>query len=458
MDPDVEEDLPGREPKISHYKRDKLSRKFGKYFSGTTPSSWKQLDPHASYKVYAFCVCRVGRYLRVGIFAHENKVCQSVYILKGFLKKKLIRLYEEAGDGLVCFPYNNNTDADGEIVCRPSKRPILSFKTNGMSTFQGVSFATVVKERFYPHDDANVDDDEQHMRGIKRNVSVAQCKRLESFAGKSKRNLVIGGIKVVQYKKKTRFILKFDGVRQLYFSNYWLEKELDKFDWRYKIKIEITGVKRTTPTNHLEMFVVCTEGKLLERETTNPPDLDEEEIVSTEEQERFYTDDDDGGCDGEKVCAQPRERCRGRTAKKMKQIKRYVKVVECRRLESLEKGEVTVCGIKAVQFRNRIRYVLQLQGEPHLYLSNYWLDEELEDVDLEYQFTVEITGVKRNNPSNDEEMFVMCKSAVLVAPPPPMAISCKCETAASKKEVFEEGDGLESKQGQTTPPPTLKIF
>uniref|UniRef100_A0A6P7H0S1 Uncharacterized protein LOC114348913 n=1 Tax=Diabrotica virgifera virgifera TaxID=50390 RepID=A0A6P7H0S1_DIAVI len=85
----------------------------------------------------------------------------------------------------------------------------------------------------------------------------------------------------------------------------------------------------------------------------------------------------------------------------MEEIDAKIKVVQCRRLEELEEGtEHIIRGIREIEFRNKIRYVLSLENSSDLYVSNYWLEKEINDLHISLHYRIKLKLDKiRTTPS-----------------------------------------------------------
>src|SRR5204862_5795762 len=94
----------------------------------------------------------------------------------------------------------------------------------------------------------------------------------------------------------------------------------------------------------------------------------------------------------------------------MQEIKGNVKFKECSRLEDLKEGvEFLVTAIKQVEYRGKKRYILQLENMPNLYTSNYWLENELNSgqFDFNYKIKIKLDRLK-TTPNKNKEMQVLC--------------------------------------------------
>jgi len=81
---------------------------------------------------------------------------------------------------------------------------------------------------------------------------------------------------------------------------------------------------------------------------------------------------------------------------------------DCRRLEELTDGtELVIAGIKEIMHRGRPRYILKLANINELYLSNYWLEQELAEMDLDYRIKIKLDTLK-HTPNRNKERVVFC--------------------------------------------------
>lgn len=94
----------------------------------------------------------------------------------------------------------------------------------------------------------------------------------------------------------------------------------------------------------------------------------------------------------------------------MLEIKGKVKVGQCCRLEQLKEGvELVIVAIKEIVHRGKMRYILQFENVESLYVSNYWLEKELDDsdVDLDYKIKIKL-DVLKYTPVRHKERVVFC--------------------------------------------------
>jgi len=94
----------------------------------------------------------------------------------------------------------------------------------------------------------------------------------------------------------------------------------------------------------------------------------------------------------------------------MQDIKGKIVPRQCRRMEELEDGtQLTVCAIKEITYRDKIRYILQFENLDGLYISNYWLEKEIKElsIDLNYKFNVKI-DILKTTVHKHKERVVFC--------------------------------------------------
>jgi hypothetical protein len=249
-------DLLEKDHKIKE-RRERLTNYFKSY--------WKNLDTTGIYKVSGFTVNNNGKYPLVGVLAEKDGI-KNVYFLRGIYKNTFINVYNNReglnAEGYISIPYNGS-----DLISLATEESFLTFKTNGITSFNGHSFAKVEEfvecTKVWQNVDilfCNQEESEQissiAMLEIKGNIKVKECRRLEELDEGIE--LVIRGIKLINYRKKIRYILQFENLEALYISNYWLEKEIQdrNIDLNYKIKIKIDKIK-TTASKHKEREVFC---------------------------------------------------------------------------------------------------------------------------------------------------------------------------------------------------------
>lgn len=93
----------------------------------------------------------------------------------------------------------------------------------------------------------------------------------------------------------------------------------------------------------------------------------------------------------------------------MQEIKGNIKVTSCKRLEELEEGaELIITAIKEIKYRNKIRYVFSFENIHSVYVSNHWLEEELQSgINLNKKIKVKVDKL-RATPSKNMERMVFC--------------------------------------------------
>ena len=87
--------------------------------------------------------------------------------------------------------------------------------------------------------------------------------------------------------------------------------------------------------------------------------------------------------------------------KVMLEINSDIKLPKCLRLEVLTEGtELVVRAIKEVVYRGKSRYVLEFENLQSLYISNFWLEKELieSNVDFKYMFKIRV-GDNKTTPN-----------------------------------------------------------
>lgn len=94
----------------------------------------------------------------------------------------------------------------------------------------------------------------------------------------------------------------------------------------------------------------------------------------------------------------------------IQEIKGNIKVTSCKRLEELEEGtELIITAIKEIRHRNKVRYAFSFENVQSVYISNHWLEKELQSgqIDLNYKIKVKIDKL-RTTPSKHMERMVFC--------------------------------------------------
>jgi len=75
----------------------------------------------------------------------------------------------------------------------------------------------------------------------------------------------------------------------------------------------------------------------------------------------------------------------------MQEINDHIKFKDYHRLEEITEGtELIVTAIKEVIHRKKLRFILELDNINMFYCSNYWLENELADMDLSYRIKIKI--------------------------------------------------------------------
>jgi hypothetical protein len=98
---------------------------------------WSNLDTHGSYKISTFTVNNKGKYPIVGALV-EMDGDKKVYYIKGYYKDMFLRAFNAKEQGYMYIPYNGM-----ELVCLPLGRTFIKFNTNGITSYNGYSFAKI---------------------------------------------------------------------------------------------------------------------------------------------------------------------------------------------------------------------------------------------------------------------------------------------------------------------------
>ena len=87
-----------------------------------------------------------------------------------------------------------------------------------------------------------------------------------------------------------------------------------------------------------------------------------------------------------------------------------IKLPNCLHLEQQHEGqELLVTSIRQVVYRGSNRYVLGFDELSSLYLSNYWLEKELNDPYVHLKFKLKIKlGTMKTTPSKHKERSILC--------------------------------------------------
>ena len=86
------------------------------------------------------------------------------------------------------------------------------------------------------------------------------------------------------------------------------------------------------------------------------------------------------------------------------------KISDCSRLEDLEEGtELIVKRIKPIVYSQKVRYVIEFENVGSLFVSNYWLEKELDDSDkdLNYKLKIKLDAIKTTSIKHKERV-VFC--------------------------------------------------
>ena len=85
-----------------------------------------------------------------------------------------------------------------------------------------------------------------------------------------------------------------------------------------------------------------------------------------------------------------------------------IKVINCRRLETLEEGkELLITAILPISYRNKTKYMVEFKNIQGKYISNYWMEQELEDIDKNYKIKIKCDKLEPT-PSKHVERLVFC--------------------------------------------------
>lgn len=83
----------------------------------------------------------------------------------------------------------------------------------------------------------------------------------------------------------------------------------------------------------------------------------------------------------------------------MKQIIGNVKLIECKRLETLGEGTaLTITNISVKTYHGKERYNLKFENIESCYASNYWSEKEIQDrkIDLNFKIKIRLEKIKSN--------------------------------------------------------------
>jgi len=229
---------------------------------------WRDLCCNGIYKIYAFVVNKRDNFTYVGALA-ETRNGKAVYYVKGYNKNSFIELDRNREllitARFLIIPYTTYHGNKLDILYLPTKEPICTFKTNGVSYYNGHSFPKIVNLQFCANilekkdtlDYVQEEVEQVHnglMQDILGQVNVVDCCRLEELEEGTE--LIITAIQAIRYRNRLKYILKFENIQNTYVSNYWLEEEMEDLDFNYKIKIKCDRLK-TTPTKHMERLIFC---------------------------------------------------------------------------------------------------------------------------------------------------------------------------------------------------------
>lgn len=220
----------------------------------------KDSETIASYDIYGFVVSKDKGFSNVSAHVERNGI-RSMWRVKGTEKARFLELsssekyLKDAG-----FVINNRENNITGYYLR-SKEPIGLLQTTN-----GHLYPIVRRLIFYsPKESTNSllynQEDVKNlnnvcMRSIKRKITVSKCRRLEQL--QEGLELVVCGIKSIDYRKRARYILEIENFADLYISNYWLEKVIidSKIDLNSTFNIKL-GKLEITPTRKKERDVFC---------------------------------------------------------------------------------------------------------------------------------------------------------------------------------------------------------
>lgn len=100
---------------------------------------------------------------------------------------------------------------------------------------------------------------------------------------------------------------------------------------------------------------------------------------------------------------------------RMERILGEVKPRDCKRLESLtENIELVISNISVIKYRGKERYIFKFENLQDLYLSNYWLEKEIQNrqIDLNYKIRIKLDQI-RTTPNKNKERLVFCINRLL---------------------------------------------
>lgn len=85
-------------------------------------------------------------------------------------------------------------------------------------------------------------------------------------------------------------------------------------------------------------------------------------------------------------------------------------VKKCDRLEELEEGlELIISHIRSTKYRGIDRYFIKLVNNPNIYVSNYWMEKEIKDkkIDFNYRFKIKLEVLKTTTSKNKERFIII---------------------------------------------------
>jgi hypothetical protein len=75
----------------------------------------------------------------------------------------------------------------------------------------------------------------------------------------------------------------------------------------------------------------------------------------------------------------------------MQEIRLNIRASSCHRLEGLEH---LIDAIKEIRYRGKIHYIIKFVNNEEFYITNYWLEMEIEDLTLDLVYKIKIKIAK----------------------------------------------------------------
>lgn len=83
----------------------------------------------------------------------------------------------------------------------------------------------------------------------------------------------------------------------------------------------------------------------------------------------------------------------------------HITVKKCIRLEELE---LIISHLRSIKYRGIDRYVIKFVNNPNIYVSNYWMEKEIKDKKIDFNYRCKIKlEVMKNTPSQHRERFII---------------------------------------------------